>query len=180
MQAVIATSTGKLLDVFNIAEDDITIEEIAHALSLICRYGGRCEKFYSVAEHCVVMSKAEFLPGRPLAKLLHDAAETYIGDIVTGLKNCLPEVVEVESHILETIGKKFGVSQEEFEAVKEADKTMLVTESFHIMSNSFETFQTVYPDNPPNPRIKLNCWSPEMAELMYIQTFNKIPKIPYL
>jgi hypothetical protein len=64
----------------------ICIEDIAHSLALTNRYNGMTRYPYSVAEHCVRMALCDDLPGHPLAKLLHDAAEAYIGDIVKPFK----------------------------------------------------------------------------------------------
>ena len=82
---MIRTFTGKLVDPFNPDPSTIDIIDIAHGLSNICRYGGQCSRFYSVAEHCCYVSAA--LPEQyMLAGLLHDASEAYIGDMVAPLK----------------------------------------------------------------------------------------------
>ena len=70
---VIRTFTGKYVDVFNLKEEDICIEDIAHALTTICRFGGHCKYHYSVAEHTIWMvyhSPKEI----KLDCLLHDAS----------------------------------------------------------------------------------------------------------
>ncbi len=82
----------------------ILLDDIAHALSLTCRYGGHVKRFYSVAEHsCLVFEllrhcqrkRWDALPdsdgGRELSRaaLLHDAAEAYLGDVVAPLKYAL-------------------------------------------------------------------------------------------
>jgi uncharacterized protein len=110
------TFTGKKIDVINPSRDMIDIEDIAHALSMICRFNGHCRDFYSVAEHAVMVEamgsqillrrEAERNSGRitspprptseivqhSLALLLHDAAEAYIGDITTPIKRGLESV----------------------------------------------------------------------------------------
>ena len=110
------TFTGKKIDLINPTREMVDIEDIAHALSMICRYNGHCRDFYSVAEHSVMVeamgsqillwresernSGRLSVPPRPtseivqqsLALLLHDAAEAYIGDITTPLKRGLESV----------------------------------------------------------------------------------------
>ena len=86
MGTTIVTYTGKIFDYSNIQPSMICIEDIAHSLALTNRYNGMTRYPYSVAEHCVRMALCDELPGHPLAKLLHDAAEAYIGDIVKPFK----------------------------------------------------------------------------------------------
>ena len=83
------TNSGKLLDFKNICIDDICLEDIAHHLTKICRYGGALpfNVHYSVAQHSILFSKYASLElnNQELAKLaiLHDATEAYMGDIVS-------------------------------------------------------------------------------------------------
>lgn len=88
----IRTFTDKKFYFLDIRPEHICIEDIAHSLSNICRYGGHCKQFYSVAEHsiacCDRMGNGEDASVR-LWALLHDAAEAYIGDICKPLKTLL-------------------------------------------------------------------------------------------
>lgn len=101
------TFTGKLVDIENPTPEMVDIQDIAHALSMICRFGGHCRDFYSVAEHVnlvvdegmVVATQSEMSkPGHErildydrlgLILLLHDAAEAYTGDLTTPVKHAL-------------------------------------------------------------------------------------------
>src|SRR5438128_12538670 len=78
------TYTGRAFYPLDPRLDDICIEDIAHALSMLCRYGGQCQEFYSVAEHSVLMSYA-VNPQHALWALLHDATESYMGDLIRPL-----------------------------------------------------------------------------------------------
>ena len=60
--------------------EEVRIEDIAHALSLKCRYSGQCARFYSVAEHSVLVA-ALVEPRWQPAALLHDAGEAYLADL---------------------------------------------------------------------------------------------------
>lgn len=93
--------------------EDVVLEDIGHALSMICRYGGHTRRFYSVAEHTVAVSKwVEAQGAHPMAvqrALLHDAAEAYVGDMVRPLKLSMPAYRDVENRVLGVIGLRFGV-----------------------------------------------------------------------
>ena len=79
------TSRGRALDLLDPDLDDVDLDEVARALAQTCRYNGCTLRYYSVAEHCVLVSRALERDGHPrlvqLAGLLHDAAEAYTGDI---------------------------------------------------------------------------------------------------
>lgn len=90
--------------------DQINIEDIAHSLALNCRYNGHCSRFYSVAEHSVLISK---IVPEEYAKvgLLHDATEAYLSDIVRPFKRSLGNYVEIENTLYSRIAKKFGIEE---------------------------------------------------------------------
>lgn len=93
----ILTISGRHIDPFEMEADDIDIHDIAHSLSMQCRYAGHVPSFYSVAEHCVRAVKLYaadrgrtfVLRGDLGARsiLLHDADEAYIQDLVSPVKN---------------------------------------------------------------------------------------------
>lgn len=89
----VETFSGTFVDVSNPDPDTITLEDVAHALSNVCRYGGHCTYFYSVAQHAVFVSKRLERQGfgrfEQLAGLHHDDAEAFLGDIPRPLKPLL-------------------------------------------------------------------------------------------
>lgn len=91
-------NTGKMFDPLNPDPAHIALESLAQSLSFTCRYNGHCSRFYSVAEHSLLVSyilEAQgFDKGVQLAGLLHDAAEAYLGDIVRPIKHD-PRIAEV-------------------------------------------------------------------------------------
>src|SRR5690349_18842227 len=91
----IATFTGKRWFLTDPDPADVDIDDIAHALSMICRFGGHTKQFYSVAEHSVRVANAMEIAGcgalACLHGLIHDAPEAYLGDIVRPLKYSLTD-----------------------------------------------------------------------------------------
>jgi len=112
----------------------IIIEDIAHSLSLQCRYNGHCNRFYSVAEHSLIVSSA-LLKGtndKSLAKygLMHDASEAYLGDIVRPLKysGLMEGYLQAEKKIQAMIYMEFLLDPVEPEIVNEYDNACLDAE----------------------------------------------------
>lgn len=120
------TFTGKKLFPLNPKPEDIDIRDIAHALSLVGRYGGHAPTFYSVGAHSLLTS--HLCKSHPLEALLHDAAEAYIGDMVRPLKKFVPQFLLAEQIMEEVIFAKFGLPQHLPPEVKAADNLALMIE----------------------------------------------------
>lgn len=105
----------------------INIEDIAAALSNICRFTGHLPDFYSVAQHSVHVSYL-VSPEYALEALLHDASEAYCNDISSPLKAMLPDYRTVEHQVDQFIREKFGLPPGMSAQVKHADLIMLATE----------------------------------------------------
>jgi len=112
--------------------EEVTIEDIAHALSLQCRFNGHTTEHYSVAEHSVLVADMVFSqtkdPKIALAGLLHDAAETYIGDVVSPLKTLLSEFKEIEATVERCVAERFSIEYPWPDEVHQADKVILARE----------------------------------------------------
>lgn len=154
----IRTFTGRYVDPFDPKPDDIVIEDIAHALSNLCRFGGHTKRFYSVAEHSVLC--AMLVPGEhKLAALLHDASEAYLVDIPTPIKNRLPGYVKAEDRLMKVIADKFGFQYPFSAEVKEADRGALALEWKHRVF-----------------RVGLDGATPEEAEDVFLKNYYSLTK----
>ncbi|KAA5961046.1 MULTISPECIES: HD family hydrolase [Pantoea] len=123
----ITTLSGKHFNFHDISPDAICIEDIAGALSKICRFTGHIPEFYSVAQHSVHVSYL-VPPEFALEALLHDAAEAYCNDLAAPLKQLLPDYQRQIEEVEVVIAAKFGVPFPMSSAVKHADLVMLATE----------------------------------------------------
>lgn len=138
--ATMNTYTGNKIDPMNMTVSDISIQDIAHALSLTCRGGGHVSYFFSVAQHsinCMNEAKARGWSERlQLACLLHDASEAYISDIIRPVKAHLSNYLEIESSIMNVILERFGLadlSEEENAMWKQIDDDMMNFELKNLM-----------------------------------------------
>lgn len=134
------TFTGRKFFPLDPRIEDIDVRDIAHALSLTCRYGGHVTEFYSVAEHCVLMSHA-VRPENAFWALMHDSAETYVGDMVRPLKQDMPQYKSAENTILALIALAVGLDlthQGIPAEVHEADNRILLTEKNELMPHAPE------------------------------------------
>lgn len=125
----LSTCTGKRIYIKEPMPDDFDILDIAHGLSNVCRYGGQCVSFYSVAEHCIRGSERAASPALAFEFLLHDAAEAYVGDAVRPLVRSLPDYTAVRDSIQDVINKKFGLPAGMSKGCEIIDERMLASEA---------------------------------------------------
>ena len=120
--------------------DDVRLVDIAHSLSMQCRYNGHTARFYSVAEHSVLLAEYALAQGRRaqevMTVLLHDASEAYVGDMVRPLKPFMGNFVDAENHIQRVICEKFDLIYPFPDWLKEIDRRILMDERAQIMNAS--------------------------------------------
>lgn len=164
MKPYITTWSGQKFNFLNPEPTSIILEDIAHALSLQCRFNGHCDEFYSVAEHsvrvCHLVESFGMKRSIVLTALLHDAAEAYTGDVVSPIKKLLPEFKKIEKNLEERIADRFSLIYPFPEIVHTADKQILN-----------EEFESLKPFCSGTPR---RCLGPKEAELLFIQNFNRL------
>lgn len=127
--------SGRYFDFVNINENEIEIEDVAHALANNCRFGGHCWPFYSIAEHSVRASHVT-PPQYALAALLHDSSESVLQDMPTPIKLILRDYQLLEAKVEAFMGRRFGFQVPLHAEVKHADRIMLATEKRDLKPNS--------------------------------------------
>ena len=135
------TYTGIAFHPFDPAPDQISIVDIAHQLSMTCRFNGACQEFYSVAQHSVFVS--EIVPRQhALQGLLHDASEAYISDIVSPAKRHLEAYLKTEESIQAVVFRKFGCDWPLHREVEIADQIAFATEARDLIRHQPDSWGT--------------------------------------
>lgn len=155
--------------------EDISIEDIAQSLSMMCRFNGHIKEFYSVAEHSLLVS-SEAPEKIKLEALLHDAAEAYVADLVRPIKRHVgKEYADLEYIFLCAICRKFKLVEELIvpelsESIKLLDDRALVTERQQLKLNHRNSWGD-YLDNLKPLNVRLECWSPREAKERFLDEF---------
>lgn len=171
---VFNTANGKLIDLLEPAEEAIDIEDIANALSLICRFGGHTSRFYSVAQHSLLVAA---LAPDSLKKeaLLHDAAEAYLGDVIKPLKLLIGEAYTTIEDIFENvIFQKFGVDQNKLNAIKEFDLQALEFEHEALQCGDATRLVAALQRHDLIVGGTETFYRPLIARMKFLEEFNKL------
>ena len=158
--AWIQTFSGRRVCPFNPAVEDLAIEDIAHALSLICRYGGHVRRFYSVAQHSVLVSRL-VAPEHAAWGLLHDASEAYLADVVTPVKRFMANYQETETGLMRAVAARFGLGWPQPHEVTWIDRGMLRVERRDLMG-------------PARLDMRIEPWDPARAEEEFLERFGEL------
>lgn len=169
--------------------EDVTLADIAHGLAHVCRYGGQCDRFYSVAQHCVLVSIAVECMARAsgeseetcrawaLEALLHDASEAYIGDVVRPLKYQRPMrgYLAAERRVERAIAAAFAgalrPSTMSHAMVKVCDNRILVDECLELHPHQDQAYMRRWGE-PLG--VKIDEWLPPLAEHMYLSRYEDL------
>lgn len=148
---------------------DVRVEDIAHHLSMICRFTGAVRRFYSVAEHsCHVHDLLP--PELRAAGLFHDAAEAYICDLARPVKYGLgADYREAEQRIMDAVGEALGI---DFSApeIKVADNATLGAERLQALNKGPAWTRDVYGSAP----VKLRFWTPPQAKMEFLDRWTTL------
>lgn len=135
------TYAGRMVLFLHPSPADIIIEDVAHHLAAVARFGGATDVPYSVASHSVYVSRRLADEGYDydvqLAGLLHDAPEAYLGDVVSGLKGLLGGYRELEARWAEAVEHAYGVRFQHVEAIKRADVRARLAEARDLFGGRF-------------------------------------------
>jgi len=171
---------GRQLWPLDLRPEDIDIEEIAHALSNICRFGGHCLRFYSVAQHSVLVAtcvRREGGSAHTKTALLHDATEAYLGDMVRPLKVNMPDYTSAETRAWEAVCAAFDLPLDLPPEVELADARVLLAEKRDLVNDSghpWEFPQCRFPDAVHFPWTRIRPLLPGPAKQLFLATWDSL------
>lgn len=174
----IQTQSGRRVNPFEPDPAAIDVADIAGALSKLCRFGGHCRVFYSVAQHsCLVadaVARRTDEPGVVLYALLHDASEAYLGDVPHPIKHrselgALYRAAEARLH--EAICARFSLAAEADPLVGEIDRAVLAAERRVLMADvwPWPELEGVGPAD-----VEIEPWQPERAAQEFLARYERL------
>jgi uncharacterized protein len=169
-KSAILLVNGDFFDFKNPRDHEFDIKSIAHALSNLCRYTGHTKRFYSVAEHCVLVSRL-VKPEFAFEGLMHDASEAYCGDVASPLKKLLPGYEKIEEGVQDALATYYGLRYPFPPEVKEADVLAYVTERQSISKTGKDAiwFTDVQP-----AEIEIKGLAPRSAYELFMNRYEEL------
>lgn len=128
--AQIQLADGTMFAPFAPHPEAFTLENISTGLSNSCRFGGQAPRFYSVAQHSVLVAALceKNIVVQKFA-LLHDAEEGFgLPDLPTPLKPFLSDIVDAQHDMSQMIFDRYDLSPRLKAKVKPSDTIALSME----------------------------------------------------
>lgn len=165
--------------------EEIRIEDIAHALAMLCRFGGHTSVFYSVAQHSVLVSEVveqlvSDVPDLTTRErvdavrwgLMHDAPEGLgLGDVIGPVKHAAEMYAyrSYERNLELAVAAAFGLPEEMPPVVKRADNILLATERRDLCRKP-----PTHKDREAPLLQKILPWSPELAKARFLERYDAL------
>lgn len=157
---------------FNIVDPDyrlIRIEDIAMALSNLCRFNGLIENnYFSISEHSLNVAKClendGYIKNIVLAGLLHDAAEYVTGDCISPWKSYLGRrYKKIERKLEVAINKKFNIDLFKYhKVIKNFDNQMFELENLCLKKGGRHPF--------------IRCLCPKVAREEFLEKYWELTR----
>ncbi len=166
------TATGRKFWPMDPRADEVVIEDIAHSLSMQCRYAGHILRFYSVAEHSVLIARhlrGQYDEQTSLWGLLHDASEAYLVDVPRPVKPYLTGYKAAEAKVMAAVCERFGLQHDMPPEVHEADERIIADELVNLVPMDWHARYA-----GKELGVHLRYWSPEQAREEFMATFDAL------
>ena len=155
------------------------IGAIAHSLSMVCRFTGHCRKFYSVAEHSILVSRImeDQGLGDPMEGLLHDGVESVLADVARPAKNLLKDYKALDKALDGSLRKSFGLPETMSDGCARADAIALLIEARELMPNKGENFTGMSDEivlAAKKATYMIAGWTPENARERFMTRMHDI------
>jgi hypothetical protein len=187
----VQTYTGRRFWPFDPRPDDVDFRDVAHALANVCRFGGMCKTFYSVAQHSVLVASLGPQDRGGLWWLLHDAPEAYMGDITRPIKQHLfvsqtpgymtpagrpLPIAAAELRLMTCVAEALELPRDpDWAAIKEADDVVLATEARDLMPTPDPEVAKWYQRHEAKMlKTKIVPWSPTVAEQAFVLAYVEL------
>jgi hypothetical protein len=170
----ISLLSGGQFNYNNPEESNVDLDDLAGALSNICRFSGHLPTFYSVAQHLVNTSRIVPVE-HAFDALMHDTAEAFTNDLPTPLKWALPVFKELEVKIEAAMADKFGFSFPYPDCIKSADTVMLLLEKTYVKGDT-----SVWPNYEGiefehfKDKVDLKGWTPKRAKREFLERYHEL------
>lgn len=170
---IILLYNNKTFDFSKLDTEILDIENIAHGLSLICRYAGQGRFHYSVGEHSILVSY--FVPEKfALEGLMHDASESVLGDIPKPLKIMMPQYNEMEQALEINLAKQYKLRFPYPREVKYVDIRMRATEQPQLFKE--HKFKHLFEDFEPIEYVTIGKTKPREIEKLFLERFEQLKR----
>jgi 5'-nucleotidase len=175
----IQTYSGGVVHPFAPRAEEIRIRDIAHHLSLLCRFTGACREFYSVAQHSVLVSQL-CKPEDAGYGLLHDAEEYVFADLNHPVKHGRElagyryAAQNLREEIFERFGLPFRHQAQVPESVRLADGNLLFTERRDLMAPRDDADWGHGVLGEPYQALTIVPWAPAVAEMRFLMRFTEL------
>jgi uncharacterized protein len=172
-QAMIQLADGSMFAPLAPNPEGMSPEAIACGLANACRFGGQTRRYYSVAQHSVLV--AALAPnGIDVQEyaLLHDAEEAFgLPDLPTPMKPFFPQFVEAQGRIGRMVLDRYGVDHRLKKLVKPFDTLALAIEKRDLK----ETSDGYLHDLPvPPDHVRIRPLSPRPAERLFLAAMARV------
>ena len=174
----IQTVSGRRFNPLEPDPEQVDIDDIARALSNQCRFGGNARVFYSVGQHCCLVSDLVAARGgdvqAQLSALLHDASEAYLVDLPHPLKH-RSELgrlyAEIEGPLQAAICERFDLAASAPPTLKEVDRSLLATERRAVSSEAWPWPEL---DGFEPLDLEIEPWLPERAYEEFLARYERL------